>query len=124
MKERHARSKISNVFAKEANQNVRGMIASYKVSMLIAKRGLPFTVGESLLVPAIKEVISTVMEKDPTPVLQVVPLSDTTVKRRIDEMGANIENFVKCYEKLLSAYRWMKPQRQTTTHCLWLMFVI
>ena len=91
MKERHARSKISNVFAKEADQNVREMIASYKFSMLIAKRGLPFTVGESLLVPAIKEVISTVMEKDPTPVLQAVPLSDSTVKRRIDEMGANIE---------------------------------
>lgn len=31
------------------------------------------------------------MEKDPAPVLQAVPLSDTTVKRRIDEMGANIE---------------------------------
>ena len=91
IKERHARSKISNVFAKEADQNVRGMIASYKVSMLIANRGLPFTVGESLLVSGIKHVISTVMEKNPTPVLQAVPLSDTTVKSRIDKMGANIE---------------------------------
>ena len=58
---------------------------------MIAKKGLPFTVGESLLVPAIKEIISIVMEKDPAPVLQAIPLSDTTVKRRIDEMGANIE---------------------------------
>ena len=52
---------------------------------------MSFTVGESLLVPAVKEIISTVMEKDPAPVLQAIPLSDTTVKRRIDEMGANIE---------------------------------
>ena len=58
---------------------------------MIAKKGLPFPVGESLLVPAVKEIISTVMEKDSAPVLQAIPLSDTTVKRRIDEMGANIE---------------------------------
>ena len=44
------------------------------------------------MVPALKEIISTVMERDPAPVLQTVPLSGTTVKRRIDEMGTNIED--------------------------------
>ena len=32
------------------------------------------------------------MERDPESVLRTVPLSDTTVKRRIDEMGTNIED--------------------------------
>ena len=91
LKEGHARSTIRNVFARKGDQNIKGLIASYKVSLLIAKKSLPFTVGESLLVPAVKEIISTVMEKDPAPVLQAIPLSDTIVKRRIDEMGANIE---------------------------------
>lgn len=36
------------------DHNVKGMIASYKISMLIVKRGLPFTVEESLLVPAVE----------------------------------------------------------------------
>ena len=67
-------------------------IASYKIAFLIAKKGLPFNVGESLVAPAVKEIISTVMEKDPTPVLRAVPLSDTTVTRRINEMGTNIED--------------------------------
>ena len=39
-----------------------------------------------------KEVISTVMERDPAPVPRTVPLSDNTVKRRSDEMGSNIED--------------------------------
>ena len=88
LKEGHARSTIRNVFARKGDQNVKRLIASYKVSLLITKKGLPFTVGESLLIPAVKEIISTVMEKDPAPALQAIPLSDTTVKRRI---GANIE---------------------------------
>ena len=118
LKEDHARSTIRNVFARKGDQNVKGLIASYKVSLLIAKKGLPFTVGESLLVPAVKEIISTVMEKDSAPVLQAIPLSDTTVKRRIDEMGANIEEqLCEVLQKLFLAYNWTKPQRQTTMPC-------
>ena len=71
---------------------VQGFIASYKVSFLIAKRGLPLNVGKSLGVPAMKKIISTAMERDPAPVLQIVPLSDTRVKRQIDKMGRNIED--------------------------------
>ncbi|XP_010775064.1 zinc finger BED domain-containing protein 5-like, partial [Notothenia coriiceps] len=66
-------------------------IASYNISLLIAKCGQPFTIGEKLVLPAIKEVISTVMERDPTQVLKSIPLSNDTVARRIDEMGADTE---------------------------------
>ena len=79
-KESHVRSTISNVFAKKADQNVRESIATCKVSMLIAKKVLPITIGESLLARAVKKIISTVMEKDSTPALRSVPLSDTTVE--------------------------------------------
>ncbi|CAM4541503.1 unnamed protein product [Leuciscus chuanchicus] len=53
--------------------------------------GQPFTIGEKLVLPAIKEVISTVMERDPTQVLKSIPLSNDTVARRINEMGADTE---------------------------------
>ena len=39
----------------------------------------------------LNKIISTMMEKDAIAVLHAAALSDTTVKRRSDEMGANIE---------------------------------
>ena len=92
LKERQTQSCISKVFAKNTCQNIKELVGSYKVSFLIAKGGLPFNVGESLIAPTVKEIISTVMERDPTPVLRTLPLSETTVKRRIDKMGTNIED--------------------------------
>ena len=41
--------------------------------------------------PAVKEIISIVMERDPAPIVQAIPLSVTTVKRRVDEMSENTE---------------------------------
>ena len=92
LKEYQTQSSISKVFAKNTCQYIKGLIASYKVALLIAKRCSPFNVGKSLVIPAMKEIISAVMERDPAPVLRTVPLNDTTVKRRTDEMDTNIEN--------------------------------
>ena len=89
LKERQTQSFSSKVLAKNTCQNVKGLIALHKVAFLVGKRGLLFNVGKSLVVPNVKEIIFTVIEKDPAPVLRTVPLSDSTlhVKRRIDEMG-------------------------------------
>ena len=38
-----------------------------------------------------REIISTVMHQDPTEVIKVLPLSDTSVQRRIDEMALDVE---------------------------------
>ena len=92
LKERQNQSSISKVFTKTTCQNVKELIASCKIAFFVAKRVLPLNVGESLVVTAMKEIISTVMESDPAHVLQTVPLSDTTLKQRIDEMGTNIED--------------------------------
>ena len=116
LNQRQTLSSISKVFAKSTCQNVKELLASYKAVFLIAKSYLPFSVGESLVVTAMKEIISTVMERNPAPVLQTVPLSDTTVKRRIDKMRRILKiNSVKSYETLLSVYNWMKPPHQTIT---------
>ena len=92
LKERQTQSSVSKLFAKNTFQNIKGLIVSYKIAFMVAKSSLPFNVRESLVVLAPKEIISTVMERDPAPILRTVPLSDTTVKRRIDEMGTNIED--------------------------------
>ena len=68
------------------------MRASYNLSLLIAKAGKPHNIGEALILPAVKEVLSTVMHhKAPEQIIKAIPLSNDTVRRRVDEMAENIE---------------------------------
>ncbi|XP_071036604.1 zinc finger BED domain-containing protein 5-like [Parasteatoda tepidariorum] len=71
-----------------------GLIASYKISLNIAKKGKPHTIAEEIVMPTIKDVIEDVMKKDSVNVLKSLPLSANSVKRRIDEMAEEIENTV------------------------------
>lgn len=71
-----------------------GLIASYKISLNIAKRGKPHTIAEEIVIPAIKDVIEEVMKKDSSKVLKSLPLSAKSVKKRIDEMAEEVENTV------------------------------
>ena len=68
-----------------------------------ATSGLPFTVGEKLVIPATKEAISTVMERDPSPVMQAIPLSNDSGARRIKEMALDAEQ----------QSNWLKTQQWT-----------
>ncbi|KRZ66163.1 Uncharacterized protein T10_5120 [Trichinella papuae] len=57
----------------------------------MAKKAQSYTIGEEIIIPAIKEVIETVMKKDSEPVLKCIPLTAKTVQRRIDEMASDVE---------------------------------
>lgn len=57
---------------------------------MTAKRGKAHTVGEEIIIPAIKEVTETVMKKDSHSVLNNLPLSNSKVQR-IDEMTDDAE---------------------------------
>ncbi|XP_076045804.1 zinc finger MYM-type protein 6-like [Oratosquilla oratoria] len=59
---------------------------------LIAKAAKPQTIGESLIMPAVVIVLSTVMKQSPQEVTSVIPLSNSSVSRRIDEMAADVES--------------------------------
>ncbi|KAJ1137675.1 hypothetical protein NDU88_004073 [Pleurodeles waltl] len=65
--------------------------ASYEVSMLIAKAGKPHTIAEELIVPAAKAMVSAMVGEKAAKDLDLVPLSNNTVKRRIDKMSDNIK---------------------------------
>ena len=41
---------------------------------------------EDLVLPAVKEIIETVLQQNASSILRTVPLSNDTVQRRIDEM--------------------------------------
>ncbi|GBP89280.1 SCAN domain-containing protein 3 [Eumeta japonica] len=84
---------MHSMFASTSQSNDDGLRASYNISLLIAKSGKPHTIGEQLILPAVEEVLKTVLHKSPFNVLKRIPLSNNTVQRRIDEMSSDIESF-------------------------------
>ncbi|XP_035223782.1 protein FAM200B-like [Stegodyphus dumicola] len=52
---------------------------SYNISLLIAKIGKPHTIGEDLISPAVKRVITTVLYKPATDIIRKMPLSNSSV---------------------------------------------
>lgn len=91
------RPTVHSMFASTSQSNDDGLRASYNISLLIAKSGKPHTIGEQLILPAIEEVLKTVLHKPPFDVLKRIPLSNNTVQRRIDEMSSDIESFLCNY---------------------------
>uniref|UniRef100_A0A5S6QHI3 DUF4371 domain-containing protein n=1 Tax=Trichuris muris TaxID=70415 RepID=A0A5S6QHI3_TRIMR len=61
-------------------------------SLLIAKCGKPHAIGEELILPAVSEVLRTVVRMPANETIKKIPLSNNTVQRRIDEMNADVEN--------------------------------
>ncbi|KRZ16569.1 SCAN domain-containing protein 3 [Trichinella zimbabwensis] len=87
----HARPTLTAMFSSAAQQESDGMKASYNISFLIAKTGKPHTIGEELILPAVSEVLHTVLHKPATDIIKKIPLSNTTVQCRIDEMATDVE---------------------------------
>ena len=76
------RKPIGNMFAITSQQSVDGLRASYNISLLIARSGKPHTIGEELILPAVREVLHTVLHKSPYQIIKAIPLSDSSNKGR------------------------------------------
>ena len=76
-----------NMFTSSSKNLDDGLKTSYKISLLIAKAGKPHTIGEELILPAVKEVIKTVLHKSPEQVIKSIPLSDNSVQRSVNKNG-------------------------------------
>ncbi|KFD46979.1 hypothetical protein M513_12169 [Trichuris suis] len=68
-----------------------GLLASYNISLLIAKSGKPHSTGKELLLPLISEVVRTLLHISPTEIIRKIPLSNNTEQRRISEMSSDTE---------------------------------
>ena len=80
-----------NMFTSSSKNSDDGLKASYYIPLLIAKVGKPHTIGEELILSAVKEVIKTVLQKSPEQVIKSIPLSDNSIQRRVDKMAENVE---------------------------------
>ena len=82
---------IRALFRQTDKQQENGLIASYNISKLIAKTAKTHTMGEDLVfISTAQEIIETVLQQSASSVLRVVPLSNDTVQRRIDEMSSDV----------------------------------
>ena len=76
--------------------NSQALTASYLVSLRIAKTGKPHTIGESLILPTAKDIVSCILREAVAKKLDVVPLSDNTVSRRIHDLASQVKTiFIK-----------------------------
>ncbi|CAH1960662.1 unnamed protein product [Acanthoscelides obtectus] len=91
------RPTLDSMFASTSQRNDDGLRASYNISLLIAKSGKQHTIGEKLILPAVEEVLKTVLHKPASDIIKRIPLSNNTVERRIDEMSSDIESFLCNY---------------------------
>ena len=77
----------------------RGLLASCKVSYLIAKCGKSHTIGQNLIIPAVKEIMS-IMFSNPIDIISNIPLSNNSISRKIDETADEITDTLVAELKL------------------------
>lgn len=65
--------------------------ASFEVSYLIAKNKKPYTIGETLLLPAAVKMVEIIHGKEYADKLKCIPLSANTVGRRIATIADNLK---------------------------------
>ena len=71
-------------------QNVAAVEASYLVALRIARAMKPHTIAEDLLLPAAKDIVRVMIGPEFVKKLSAISLSNDTVRRRIDDMSADI----------------------------------
>ena len=72
------------------SENAKAVDVSYRVAKLIAQTGKPHTIGEELILPAAKEMVGVMFGEKAAKQLNMISLSDNTVKRRIDNMAEDV----------------------------------
>lgn len=72
--------------------------ASFEIAHMIARTKKPHNIGETLIKPCILKAASLVLGEASVKKLGTIPLSDSTIKRRIDELAMDIE--IQVLEKI------------------------
>ena len=91
LRQKNAPKTLEFCFKKANEHNNKTLKVSYAVSELVAKVGKPHTIAERLVKPAMLICAKELLGEQAVNILQKIPLSDNTVKRRQDEMAENLE---------------------------------
>ena len=83
---------IVNLFTKKAKDVDNAVMLSFNVSLAIAKAKKPHTIAEELIKPCCIDIVGTMFSDSAAQKIKSIPLSNDTVKRRIDVMAVDCEN--------------------------------
>jgi hypothetical protein len=73
LKEQHSRRPtLAGMFSAASKQDDDGLSASYNISLLIAKSRKPHNIGEEMILPAVSEVLRTVLHKPPSDIIKKI----------------------------------------------------
>ena len=86
--------KTANSFKSIVTFSDKAQIASYQVFELITQTMKAHTLGESIILPACKKIVSMLLGNETALKISKVPLSKNTVHRHILEMSSVIEKNV------------------------------
>jgi len=87
-------SEQKKTFKKAVTISDKAQEASFLVAELVAKEMKPHTVAESLILPACRAIVRTMFGEEAEREVQKIPLSDSTISRRISEMSSDVESNV------------------------------
>ena len=86
-----SQKKQSTAFLNKVSVGEKALEASYLVAEIIAQKRKSHTVGENLILPACKIIVGKMLGQNAVQEIENVPLSDSTISRRIDDMAHDIE---------------------------------
>ncbi|KAM4560543.1 zinc finger BED domain-containing protein 5-like [Odontesthes bonariensis] len=83
---------IKDSFNKAGRDQTQATVASFECSLLIAQAKKPHNIGETLIKPACIKMAELLCGPQVANKFKTLPLSNNTVKDRIDRMAGNVEN--------------------------------
>ncbi len=102
-----SKQKQRKFFEKKVTISDKAHEASYLVAELAAKKMKSHTIAESLIMPACKIIVRTMLGEEAESELSKVPVSDNTINRRVNDLSNNISDILSEILKnnsLLSKY--------------------
>lgn len=89
-----SQNKQRKFFEKKVTMSEKAQEASYLVAELVAKKMKSHTIAESLIMPACKIIVKTMIGEEAATEISKVPVSDNTISRRVDDMSHNISGIL------------------------------
>lgn len=93
-KSHESRFTIPVSFKKSTIGTRESITASFKIAKIIAELGKPHTIAENLIKPSIKIAIELMVKKEFINKIEDIPLSNSTIGKRIKFMADDMENTI------------------------------
>ena len=88
-------SKQKTFFQKKLTGSEKAQVASIEIAEMIALQTKSHTLAESIILPACRKIVKTILGDKAEQEIRKIPLSNNTIQRRIVDLSVNIEESVQ-----------------------------